>query len=86
MAEFKEAEEERIRGRQGKLNDAIELYQTQIIPTIAVIRRALYDINAVIRDKGEFRLVQIKTSLVHRTIQLEPPEIIKNKKIVSYIE
>ena len=63
-----------------KMTEAIEIYLNNIIPTLDIIRKTLYRINTVIKQKKEYHLVQIKMPLSERVIDLEKPEIITNKK------
>jgi len=66
--------------KMAKMESAIELYLTQIVPALKLIRDALYKVNTVIEDKGVFKLIQIKDPLKDRVFELEKPEVISNKK------
>jgi tetratricopeptide (TPR) repeat protein len=66
--------------REGRYEEAIELYQTQLLPISKIIRDALYDINTVLHKQGKFELIQIKTAFHKLIFDLESPEVISNKK------
>ena len=63
-----------------KITDAIDLYLTQIIPTVDTIRTTLYKINTIIKEKNLYKLVQIKMPLKDRVLEIVSPEIISNIK------
>lgn len=63
-----------------KITDAIDLYLTQIIPTVNTIRTTLYKINTIIKEKKHYKLVQIKMPLKDRVLEITSPEIISNIK------
>jgi hypothetical protein len=66
--------------KRAQISDAIELYQTQIIPISKIIREALYDINTVTHERGLFKLIQIKTAFNKLIFEVTSPEVISNKK------
>jgi len=63
-----------------KMTDAIDLYLTQIIPTVDTIRTTQYKINTIIKEKNHYKLVQIKMPLKDRVLEIVSPEIISNIK------
>ena len=65
---------------RAQIAEAIELYQTQLLPISKIIRDALYDINTVLHKQGKFELIQIKTAFYKLIFNLESPEVISNKK------
>ena len=66
--------------RNAKLNDAIELYLEEIIPVLAILRTALYDINTVVIQDRQYRLIQIKIKMENLIMELEAPQIVSNIK------
>ena len=66
------------------MNDAIDLYINQILPTEKTIRDNLYDIASVIitetKPPYEFEIKQIKKKFESKIIKLEDPEVLSNKK------
>jgi hypothetical protein len=65
---------------RAQIAEAIELYQTKLLPISKIIREALYDINTVVHKQGKFKLIQIKTAFDKLIFVLENPEVISNKK------
>lgn len=66
--------------KSGLMNDAIDLYVNQILPTEKTIRESLYEINTVLKDKDKFIVKQVKNDIENKIITLEDPEVISNKK------
>lgn len=66
--------------KQAKMTDAIDMYLSQILPTLETIRTTLFRINTVVKEKNQYKLIQIKTPLSLKVLNLEEPEIINNKK------
>jgi hypothetical protein len=66
--------------KRANIKDAIELYQTQILPISKIIRDGLYDINTVSHQGSKFELIQIKTAFDKLIFEIISPEIISNKK------
>lgn len=78
---IKEYEEDSsVDTKRAKMMDAIDIYISQIIPTVNTIRTTLYRINTVLEEKGKYKLIQIKTPLSLQVFNMEEPEIIHNKK------
>lgn len=66
--------------RNAKLHDAIELYLEEIIPVLDILRTALYDINTVVVQDRQYRLIQIKIKMENLIMELEAPRIVSNIK------
>jgi hypothetical protein len=66
--------------RRSKLIDAIDIYNNQILVSTKIIREALYDINAIIYEKGKYKLYQIARNPNKMVLETEKPELISNKK------
>ena len=62
------------------MTDAIDRYLTSIVPTLDSIRNTLYKVNTVIKDKRQYKLIQLKVPLAETVLDLENPEIISNIK------
>lgn len=78
ISELDESESEESKLKE--LEDAIDIYLTQIVPALTIIRDNLYDVSTVIYEDKKFRLVQLETSLSQQQITIEPAEIISNIK------
>ena len=66
--------------KNGIMNDAIELYINEIVPTEKTIRESLYEIKTVLEDGDYFVVTQLKNDIKSTVITLEDPEVISNKK------
>jgi len=70
--------------KNGIMNDAIDLYINQILPTEKTIRENLYDITSVLitetKAPYEFKIKQIREKFESKIIKLEDPEVLSNKK------
>lgn len=66
--------------KMSKMEDAIDMYLNQIVPTLDTIRTTLFRINTVIKEKKQYKLIQIQVPIDLRVIDLEEPEIVTNKK------
>ena len=78
ISELDESESEESKLKE--LEDAIDIYLTQIVPALTIIRDNLYYVSTVIYEDKKFRLVQLETSLSQQQITIEPAEIISNIK------
>ena len=50
------------------------------MPTLTTIRTTLFRINTVIKEKKQYKLIQIKVPIALRVIDLEEPKVVSNKK------
>jgi hypothetical protein len=76
----REAEQETSISTVQYFADAIQLYIDRILPLLENIQKNKYQIQTVIENEEVFTLIQIKTTLNKKEIELEPQKVITNKK------
>jgi hypothetical protein len=58
--------------KRAKMNDAIDLYNTRIIPILKILRETLYEISTVLKSQGQYKLIQKYRSLQSLVMEIEP--------------
>ena len=58
--------------KRAKMNDAIDLYNTRIIPILKILRETLYEISTVLKSRGQYKLIQKYRSLQSLVMEIEP--------------
>jgi hypothetical protein len=76
----REAEQETTVSSVQYFTDAIQQYIDKILPLLENIQKNKYQIQTVIENEEVFTLIQIKTTLNKKEIELEPQKVITNKK------
>ena len=54
------------------ISDAIDLYLNRIAPVMKIIRDTLYEITTVLKEKGQFVLIQKEHELKSMIIEIDP--------------
>lgn len=70
-----ETEDSRF-SKDGIMNDAIDLYINQIIPTEKTIRESLYKIKTILKTGDKFVVKQFKNDIEKKLITLAEPEVV----------
>jgi hypothetical protein len=58
--------------KQSFISDAIDLYLNRITPVMKIIRDTLYEITTVLKEKGQFVLIQKEHDLKSMIIEIDP--------------
>ena len=58
--------------RRSFISDAIDLYLNRITPIMKIIRDTLYEITTVLKEKGQFVLIQKEHALKSMVIEIDP--------------
>tara|TARA_B110000046_G_scaffold139137_2_gene145518 strand:+ start:21025 stop:21837 length:813 start_codon:yes stop_codon:yes gene_type:complete len=66
--------------QSGIMNDAMDLYLNDMVPTVEIIRANLFNIKRVVKESGLYSVVEIKTQLSETLVELEEPVVLSNKK------
>ena len=77
---IREAQQETSVSSVQYFTDAVQQYIDKIIPLLENIQKNKYKEQTIIENEGIFSLVQIKTKLNQKEIELEPQKVITNKK------
>jgi len=54
------------------MTDAIDLYLNRIMPIMKIIRETLYEITTVLKEKGQFKLIQKQHTLQSLVMEIDP--------------
>lgn len=54
------------------MTDAIDLYLNRIMPIMKIIRETLYEITTVLKEKGQFKLIQKQHTLQSLVMEFDP--------------